>query len=214
MATIGDRSVSDSSVERRPMIHIALTQLRKQDILWMPESLELLDWTQGDQMTTSTGENARIRVSLTAGELEIEGTEAFVSQYADSIESVLDRLRAEGPSAPPQTAQSPVTGGSTSPMASPAPGDQPFGEVLHSLSSKAGTDQILLAGYYVGKNATDGTFSTIDANKLLIEQGVKLSNASQSLKNNVAAKRAFKVGSRYKVAKLGIDYLKTLVPAI
>jgi len=49
---------------------------------------------------------------------------------------------------------------------------------------------------------------------LLIEQGVKLSNASQSLKNNVTAKRAFKVGSRYKVAKSGVDYLKTLgVPA-
>ena len=165
-------------------------------------------------MATSAGENARIRVSLSAGELEIEGTEDFVSQYADSIESVLERLRIEGPSGPVPAAQAPATAGSTGPTAAIAPGDEPFGEVLHSLSSKSGTDQILLAGYYVGRNATDGTFSTVDANKLLIEQGVKLSNASQSLKNNLASKRAFKVGNRYKVAKLGIDYLKTLgVPA-
>lgn len=163
-------------------------------------------------MTTPTSEKARIRISLTTGELEIEGSESFVSQYAESIESVLERLRNDGPSSPAQPPHATAT--DATPTAASGSGDEPFGEVLHSLSSKSGTDQILLAGYYVGKNTTDGTFSTIDAHKLLIEQGVKLSNASQSLKNNVTAKRAFKVGSRYKVAKSGVDYLKTLgVPA-
>ena len=90
------------------------------------------------------------------------------------------------------------------------PSDEPFGEVLHTLSSKSGTDQILLAGHYVAKSSADGTFSTVDAHKLLIEQGVKLSNASQSMKNNTSAKRAFKVGNRFKVAKSGLDHLKTL----
>ena len=78
------------------------------------------------------------------------------------------------------------------------------------MSSKSGTDQILLAGHYAAKVSSDGTFSTNDAHKLLIEQGVKLSNASQSMKNNLTAKRAFKVGGRFKIAKTGIDYLHAL----
>lgn len=161
-------------------------------------------------MTTTTSENARIHVNLTTGELEIEGSESFVAQYADSIESVLERLRNDSPSSAVLAPQPTATATGAAPTPASRSGEEPFGEVLHSLSSKSGTDQILLAGYHIGKISTDGTFSTIDAHKLLIEQGVKLSNASQSLKNNVTAKRAFKVGSRYKVAKSGIDYLKTL----
>ena len=54
--------------------------------LWMPESFRLLTLIPGGPMTTAMSENARIRVSLTTGELEIEGPESFVSQYVDSIE--------------------------------------------------------------------------------------------------------------------------------
>ena len=163
-------------------------------------------------MTTTEGDMARVRVSLTTGELEIEGSESFVSQYADSIGSVLKRLLEDGPSVPLPAAVpviTPVAAGS-GPAPTVSTGDEPFGQVLHSLTSKSGTDQILLAGYYAAKSTSDGTFSTNDAHKLLIEQGVKLSNASQSMKNNLASKRAFKVGSRFKIAKTGIEYLNTL----
>lgn len=167
-------------------------------------------------MAEATSETARIRISLTAGELEIEGPESFVSQYEESIAAVLERLREEGVVAVAPQQQAPVVVTTTNGVGETTPGsaataaDEPFGEVLHSLNTKSGTDQILLAGYYVGKSAADGTFSTTEAHKLLIEQGVKLSNASQSLKNNLTAKRAFKVGSRFKISKTGIDYLNTL----
>ncbi|MFO6454171.1 MULTISPECIES: hypothetical protein [unclassified Aeromicrobium] len=165
-------------------------------------------------MAESAGQTARIRISLTAGELEIEGPESFVSQYEESIAAVLEKLREEGVVVTKHQ-HAPVTtvfdGVGENAITGPATvADEPFGEVLHSLTTKSGTDQILLAGYYVGKNAADGTFSTTEAHKLLIEQGVKLSNASQSLKNNLTAKRAFKVGSRFKISKAGIDYLNTL----
>ena len=160
-------------------------------------------------MTAATSEASRIRVNLATGELEIEGSETFVSQYADSIASVLDRLLEHGPSAPP-TAPTPVVATAGGGGSAPTSADEPFGEVLHSLSSKSGTDQILLAGYFYAKSTSDGTFSTMEAHKLLIEQGVKLSNASQSMKNNLVSKRAFKVGSRFKIAKTGIDYLNSL----
>jgi ABC-type uncharacterized transport system permease subunit len=163
-------------------------------------------------MTTNGGEVARIRVSLTTGEFEIEGSETFVSQYADSIGYVLQRLLEDGPSVPVPAAApviTPVAAGSGSaPTVSSA--DEPFGQVLHSFTSKSGTDQILLAGYFHAKTTSDGTFATNEAHKLLIEQGIKLSNASQSMKNNLTSKRAFKVGSRFKIAKTGLDYLNTL----
>lgn len=164
-------------------------------------------------MSDDGGAISRIHISLSSGELEIQGSEEFVSQYADSIEDLLNRLRSEPvpvASTPPVPASS--IHPSTKPSSPPSSdgGLEPFGEVLHSLGSKTGTDQILLAGYYASEASADGTFATVEANKLLIEQGIKLSNASQSLKNLLTAKRVFKVGSRYKVAKSGMDYLKAL----
>jgi hypothetical protein len=164
-------------------------------------------------MSEPTSVPARIRVSLSTGEVEIEGSEEFISQYAESIDQVLERLKTDGPVAPPpQQAAAPMgvaAPAQAAPAGAPA-NEEPFGEVLHSLSSKSGTDQILLAGYYVAKSAPDGTFSTTDAHSRLMEQGVKLSNASQSMKNNLNAKRVFKVGSRFKVSKTGVDHLNSL----
>jgi hypothetical protein len=163
-------------------------------------------------MADETGEFSRIRINLSSGELEIQGSDSFVSQYAEPISALLDRLRSEGASGPVATATRSTM--ETPPVSTNGPAPvgalEPFGQVLHSLATKSGTDQILLAGYYVSEVNSDGTFSTNEAHKLLIEQGVKLSNASQSLKNNLASKRVFKVGTRFKVAKSGVDYLKTV----
>ncbi|WP_314093980.1 hypothetical protein [Microbacterium foliorum] len=165
-------------------------------------------------MPEEAGSTSRVHINLSSGELDIRGSEEFVSQYADSIEDLLQRLRTEPiPAAAPVA---PVLGSpdlasiETSKVAQPSTRLEPFGEALHTLASKSGTDQILLAGYYVSEASGDGTFATAEANKLLIEQGIKLSNASQSLKNVLAAKRVFKVGSRYKVARSGIDFLKSM----
>lgn len=165
-------------------------------------------------MPQEAGNTSRIHINLNSGELDIRGSEDFISQYADSIEDLLQRLRTE-----PIPASTPVPPVLASPdqalteagkAAQPSTRLEPFGEALHSLASKSGTDQILLAGYYASQASGDGTFATAEANKLLIEQGIKLSNASQSLKNVLAAKRVFKVGSRYKVARSGIDFLNSM----
>jgi hypothetical protein len=72
---------------------------------------------------------------------------------------------------------------------------------------------MLVAGWYVQQASADKTFSTGDANQLLLGQGIKLSNPSQSLKNAIGAKRVFKVGKGYKVSKTGEEHLKTLMGA-
>lgn len=157
-------------------------------------------------------ENARIRISVSAGELEVEGTAAFMAQYSDAIDAMIGRLKTE-----PVTASNTAT--PTQPLSAPAPataatGELPeFGEVLHGLSSNAsGPDRMLVAGWYVQRASSENTFSTGEANQLLMGQGVKLSNPSQALKNAISAKRVFKVGSRYRISKVGEDHLKTLLP--
>src|SRR5215210_2295421 len=129
-------------------------------------------------------DQARIRVSLTTGDLEVEGSEAFVAKYAEPIDELIGRLREgrlQAPAAP--TGDSPTP----TPMATGSHPEE-FGEALHGLPNSAtGTDQILLAGLYAQQESADSTFSTGEANQLLVGQGIKLTNPSQSLKNGIAA---------------------------
>ncbi len=146
----------------------------------------------------------RIRVSLTAGELELEGSEEFIGQYQDTLDSVLQRLRdgatPAGPAAPPPAVDN-----------SPAKKAEEFGEALQSFSSGANdTDRMLLAGSFAQRSSPVKTFATGDAAKLLIEQGIKPGNPSQCMTNNLKAKRVFKVGGKYKVSKQGEDHMKSL----
>lgn len=158
-------------------------------------------------------EQARVRISLSAGDLEVEGTEDFVRQYADSIRTLIDRLEElpipiQGTAARGEAVGTPAP---SAPTASAAE-QREFGEVLHSLpNSASGQDRMLLAGSYAQLASADNTFSTGEANQLLLGQGVKLSNPSQALKNAIASKRVFKVGKRYRVAKTGEEHLKSLV---
>lgn len=156
-------------------------------------------------------EQARVRISLSAGELEVEGDEAFLAQYAEAINTLIGRLedRPIQLSTPVQTG-----GGGASPSGVQAPTaeEREFGEVLHSLPSGAsGSDRMLVAGWYAQRTSADNAFSTGDANQLLLGQGIKLSNPSQALKGAIGAKRVFKVGSRYRVSRTGEEHLRSLI---
>lgn len=150
--------------------------------------------------------NGRIRVSLSAGEIEVEGTEAFVAKYDETINIILQRLR-EGKT-PPGPAPSPQ----------PQPGGEQkvksldgFGEALHGFANAAtDTDKMLLAGSFAQGASADNAFATKAASELLIEQGVKPSNPSQCMTNNLKAKRVIKVGKKYRVSKVGEAHLQKL----
>jgi len=152
----------------------------------------------------------RVRVSLVAGELEVEGDEEFVAKYDGDLKDMLRRLKEQAVPRP--------TGGATAAGSSHrtdgAGNAKEFGEAIHSLpKGSSGTDQILVAGYYAAAGSADGTFATSEANSLLVEQGIKLSNPSQSLKNGLAAKRVFKVGKRFKLSKTGEDSIRSNIGA-
>jgi len=160
-------------------------------------------------------DEARLRISLAAGELELAGSAEFFAQYDEVVREVLARLTdparltVAGPAVGQAAAQHlnghPADGG----IAAALP---EFGGALHRLSNNAsGTDQILVAGYYASRRRPDRTFGTSDANTLLVEQGIKLANPSQSLKNAMDSKRVFKAGKNFKLSRDGIQRVGQLL---
>jgi hypothetical protein len=154
----------------------------------------------------------RLKVTTRWGTLEVEGDPGFFAKYETNIESMLAQLEEHVPMAAdaPLEAQAADLGsvGATGQDELP----EAFGEQLLTLPKNAsGTDQILLAGAYLQRTSESSSFLTKDANALLIGQGVKLSNASQSMANNLKAKRVFKVArNAYRVSKPGLDHLADL----
>jgi hypothetical protein len=157
---------------------------------------------------------SRLRISLSAGELEIEGDASLLSKYDADIKTLLARLVA-GPGL-----EVPRGGGKLG--AGTKHGDEggkggvqldgDFGEILHQLPKSAtATDQMLLAGLFAQRSGDDKSFATGTANTLLLDQGIKISNASQCMTNNLKARRVFKVPGGYRVSKPGEDHLAELI---
>jgi hypothetical protein len=159
--------------------------------------------------------DARVRVSLSTGELEIEGPETFIAQYDSHVQEILKRLADPTaitfePSPNDQAGTSAATSAAT--PSDLSNGFPEFGEMVHRLpKGTTGTDQILVAGYYVSRRRADRTFPTAEASRLLIEQGIKLPNASQSVKNNIVAKRVFKTGKVFKLSRDGLERVGQLL---
>lgn len=153
-------------------------------------------------------ERARLRINLAQREFEVEGSEAFVQTYAARFEALLEQIDQElEPTPEPAT---PLQGVA---VAGP-PSPRSFGELFHHLPRAASdVDRILVAGHYVQARSTDRSFSTGEANALLTEQGVKLGNPSQCVKQNLIAKRVFKHQGRYRVSQTGADHLRQILGA-
>jgi hypothetical protein len=154
-------------------------------------------------------ERARLRVNLAQSEFEIEGSEAFVRTYAERFDALLDRLGSRPSPDDPPTART------ESPRAASLSIDTAsLGELLHRLPRSAtDVDRMLLAGHVAQSRSADNAFSTGEANELLTEQGVKVGNPSQSVKQNLVAKRVFRHQRRYRVSQIGLDHLAQLLRA-
>jgi len=149
-------------------------------------------------------QQVRVRVSYGDNEIDITGPADFVAQYQDTIDAITTQLRE-------RTAQSPTVASAIHPAAVTISEDE-FPETLHGLpKGSTDTDRMLLAGWYIQRKLGDNSFSTGEANKLLVEQGIKVSNPSQMLKNSLIARRVFKLGDRYRVSKSGEDYLRARI---
>ena len=151
----------------------------------------------------------RFRLALESRELDLEGSEDFIRSYAGSIHDMVESLSADL-----------VANAQSSPPAVTAPLDDherdlaslEFAEALHRLpDSASGTDKILLAGRFVQAASETRTFGTREAHQLLMDHGIRLANASASLKQNQTAKRVFRVGGALRVSQDGEEHLASLL---
>jgi hypothetical protein len=150
-------------------------------------------------------QRAKLRINLAQREFEVEGSENFVRAYAERLDQLLAWLAQQTAA----TASSPPPAG---PDGDGLAAAGTFGELLQRLSRSAtDVDRMLVAGYFAQQSGADNGFGTGEANHLLTEQGVKVGNPSQCVKQNLLAKRVFKHQGRYRVSQIGLDYLRQLV---
>ena len=152
------------------------------------------------------GSTGRLRINLSQREFEVEGSEEFVRSFADRIQELLDLF--DQPRPWPAT---------TRRRLSPARRSAPSASSSLRLPSCAtDVDKMLAAGFYVQMTSADDAFATGDANRRLTEQGIKLGNPSQCVKQSLLAKRVFLVSKgRYRVSQPGRAHLRQLLgPAI
>lgn len=163
-------------------------------------------------------ERTRVRINLAQSELEVEGSEAFIEGFRAQIDALLERLPEArvtlgqaAPAEPPAASRKP----GPSPVAPARLELPPFGEYLHFLPASATeVDRMLAAGFYLQQLSSDDSFATGDANKRLAEHGIKIGNASQCVRQSLAARRVFAVTrGRFRVSQQGRAYLRQLTNA-
>jgi hypothetical protein len=149
-------------------------------------------------------QRGRLRINLSQREFEVEGSEEFVRGFAERISELLD-LFDVGP-----VVTAPVEA-EAAPPSPEALGS--FGEFLLRLPSSAtDVDKMLAAGYFVQVGSADDAFTTADANRHLTEQGIKLGNPSQCVKQSLLAKRVFLLSKgRYRISQQGRAHLRQLL---
>lgn len=106
-------------------------------------------------------------------------------------------------------------GGSQTLLPSGATNDQVpelFGEFFSEFRSDVtDVDKILIAGTFVQFRDPERTFTTKAANQALIDQNIKVANASQCVRRLIDSKRVFVIpGGRYRVSAGGLESLRSL----
>ena len=152
-------------------------------------------------------QRARIRVDLAQRAFEIEGSETFVRELLDRLEDLVQNgAPAEVAAVFAEPPPAPVPAAPASELGS-------FGEFIQRLPSSATeVDRMLAAGYWCQAQSADDAFATGDANRRLTEQGIKLGNPSQCVRQSLNARRVFAVQrGRFRVSQTGRHYLRQLV---
>ena len=162
-------------------------------------------------------DSVRIRVNYSAREIEIAGSEQIVRDLWSELEPLREHFASDGERQPqpPDDRRSTRLGAARQTNEGQA-GTVPeeFGEFFQGFRHDiTDVDRVLVAASFVQSASDDNGFTTGEANQLLQNQGVKLSNASESVRRNVAARRAFPLmGSKgkYRVSLTGREHLQTL----
>lgn len=169
-------------------------------------------------------DNARIRINIYTGEIEFEGNEDFVTSQLANLTNTLNTLKTALPpkeevrkhkEEQPKDIQGTATGFSS---LKDIPIPDNFGEWFNEFpKSLQQNEYMLIAAYYQQRQSSDNTIKTIEANRLLIEQGTKVANAALCMTRLKKDKYVIKIGtigkkiSKFRVSKDGEAYLFNLI---
>jgi hypothetical protein len=139
------------------------------------------------------------------GELEIDGPEAIVSKWWERLWPEISQPVMTMQGAVP-TSGTRAAGSNTTQIA------EVFGEYYTEFRPDiTDADKVLIAAVYVQGRDQDRVFSTKAANQALLDQNIKVTNASENVRRLIQTKRAFVVSDgKYRVSTIGLDHLNTL----
>jgi hypothetical protein len=147
----------------------------------------------------------RIRANRSTGELEVEGPEPRVVEWWDKLWPDVGGSRpGMRPELTTQRATQPTPNGDQLPAM--------FGEFFTEFRSDiTDVDKILVAATFAQAQEAERVFTTKAANQLLLDQNIKVTNASENVRRLTQAKRVFVVSDgKFRVSASGAEYLKTL----
>ena len=151
-------------------------------------------------------EQYRIVLSRGDAHVEIEGSEEFVEKHWGALQSLI--TDAPVPGEETERDELGETPGETHVSESP----HSFGEHLNRFGNLKDVDKALVAGHFQQtKFSDDNLFTTGEVNQLLKEQGLKLSNPSQSVRQNLTGKKVFRESGKFRVSKQGEDHISELL---
>lgn len=158
---------------------------------------------------------AKIRINLNSREFEIEGSEEFINSHSVKIDNFLELLKNSPiPAIVEQPIISNQVANTNKPIAQ-SNSEMPdnFGEYYHQIPKTAkDSDKMLIAGHFAQQISSENSFGTKDATTLLLDQGVKLSNPSMFLTQNVKTKYIIKLTKgKFRVSKSGTEHIQKLL---
>jgi len=147
---------------------------------------------------------AKIRINLPEGEIEIEGSETFVEKHIGKLEKYFNSFKEKKPQLSPHEQEAgipPIVSADDVAIKQPIITSvnkekllTTFGEWIHKLPSDASdVTKVIFAGYYCQKQSENNEFNSSSVNKLLKDHGIKISNTSARIKDLLTAKKIFQV---------------------
>jgi hypothetical protein len=149
----------------------------------------------------------RVRANPSTGELEVEGPSQAVAEW-------WERLWPELSQETQRKVLSPDSDQRQAPLPPNGTGQLPeiFGEFYSEFRSDVSDqDKVLIAAAFVQDKEQDRSFTTKAANQLLLDQNIKIANASEYVRRLMQTKRVFVVsGGNFRLSASGLEYLKSL----
>lgn len=157
--------------------------------------------------------NIKIRINLTQREFEIDGDPEYIKEnYSSHIKDYLDIIKSQGKSDGSEVVNNGNNSGNISKVSKVEEVPSSFGEYFSTFNRGLNNvDRLLIAGYYIQLTSDNKSFIVSDASRLLLDQGIKLSNANVFNKANLDTKKVFKLsGKEFRVSEIGVNHINAL----